>query len=69
MVITWARVLCLICMPEGRRPEGIHIRQSTSAHVITTMLHFLSKLTQQLKLRNRSICGDCIYSAACEFRL
>ena len=36
---------------------------------ITTMLHFLSELTQQLKLRVWSICGDCIYSVACEFRL
>ena len=24
----------------GPRAEGIHIRQSTSAHVITNMLHF-----------------------------
>ena len=51
------------------RAEGIHIRQSTRAHVITIMLHFLSELTQQLKLRVRSICGDCIYSVACEFQL
>ena len=51
----------------GPRASGIHIRQSTHAHVITTMLHFLSELTQQLKLRVRSICGDCIYSVACEF--
>ena len=51
----------------GPRASGIHIRQSTHAHVITTMLHFLSELTQQLKLRVWSICGDCIYSVACEF--
>ena len=49
------------------RAEGIHIRQSTSAHVITITLHFLSELTQQLKLRVWLIRGDCIYSVACEF--
>ena len=26
IVVTWARGICLICMPEARRPEGIHIR-------------------------------------------
>ena len=51
------------------RADGVHIRQATSACVTTIMYHFLSKLTQQLKLRVRSICGDCIYSVACEFRL
>ena len=51
------------------KPEGVHIRQATSACVTTIMYHFLSELTQQLKLRVRSICGDCIYSVACEFRL
>ena len=44
-VITQARVLSLIYMydVQGRAaPEGqcIYIRQSTSAHVITNMLHF-----------------------------
>ena len=53
----------------GPRASGVHIRQATSACVTTIMYHFLSELTQQLKLRVRSICGDCIYSVACEFRL
>ena len=26
IVVTWVRGICLICMPEGRRAEGIHIR-------------------------------------------
>ena len=64
IVVTQARVVCLICTP-----EGVHIRQATSACVTIIMYHFLSELTQQLKLRVRSICGDCIYSVACEFRL
>ena len=54
---------------QNLRAEGVHIRQATSANVTTTMYHFLSELTQQLKLRVQSICGDCIYSVACEFRL
>ena len=50
IVVTWARGICLICMPEGRRAEGIHIRQITSAHVTSNMYHFwysknLPKLT------------------------
>ena len=37
--VTQARVVCLICTPEGRRPraEGGHIRQTTSACVTTIM--------------------------------
>ena len=62
IVVTQARVVCLMA-------SGVHIRQATSACVTTIMYHFPSELTQQLKLRVRSICGDCIYSVACEFRL
>ena len=51
------------------RASGVHIRQAASACITTIMYHFLSELTQQLKLRVRSICSDCIYSVACEFRL
>ena len=41
LVITWALVLSLICMPSALGPAAlgllayIHIRQSTRAHVIT----------------------------------
>ena len=45
IVVTQARVLCLICTHDVRgraAPEGecVHIRQSTSACVTTNMLHF-----------------------------
>ena len=35
-VVTWARGVCLICMP-GPRAVGMHIRQIPSAHVTTDM--------------------------------
>ena len=39
--VTWARVVCLICTPSALgpaalRPRGIHIRQTTRAHVTNT---------------------------------
>ena len=43
IVVTWARGICLICMPKARGPQArglrayIHIRQITSAHVTTIM--------------------------------
>ena len=41
IVVTWARVICLICMPAtlGLRPRvlGMHIRQITNAHVTSVM--------------------------------
>ena len=45
IVVTWARGICLICMPKARGPqarraEGIHIRQITRAHVTSNMYHF-----------------------------
>ena len=35
LLVTCALVIYLICMPEGRRAEGIHIRQIPRAHVTT----------------------------------
>ena len=37
IVVTQARVLCLICTPGSPRAEGGHIRQSTSDCVTTIM--------------------------------
>ena len=39
--VTWARVVCLICIPRGTRAagpraEGVHIRHTTRAHVTNT---------------------------------
>ena len=41
IVVTWAQVVCLICTPRaaGPRTEGVHIRQTISAHVTTVMCH------------------------------
>jgi len=42
IVVTWARVVCLLCTPVAQGPQargqkGVHIRQITSAHVTTIM--------------------------------
>ena len=45
IVVIWARVICLICMPSAlgaQRALGIHIRQITSDHVTTNVLHLSS---------------------------
>ena len=41
IVVTWARVVCLIYTPKARGPqaEGVYIRQTTSAYVTTVMYH------------------------------
>ena len=46
IVVTWARWICLICMPETQGPQArglkayVHIRQITRAHVRSNMYHF-----------------------------
>ena len=48
IVVTWARVVCLTHMytrgpkAAGSRVKGVHIRQTTSAHVTTDMCHAIN---------------------------
>ena len=47
IVVTWARGICLICMPSalaGPWASGMHVRQITSAHVTGNMYHFRALL-------------------------
>ena len=52
---------------QSPRAEGIHIRQSTSAHVTTTMLHFWhSKICPKLDVDiSIYLYSDDIYIYAC----
>jgi len=58
IVVTWARVICLKCMPSvlGLRPRtfGIHFRQITNARVTTIMQHFL-RLIALMPIRIRPL--------------
>ena len=47
MVVTWAWVICLICMSSalGPRASGIHIRQIPHGHVTTNKYHFVPIVT------------------------
>ena len=62
MVMSWARVVCLMYAPgaQGHRPEGVYIRQATSAHGMTNIYHFLC--VGKCKAAQGFLKLQCIYS-------
>ena len=64
IVVTWARVIGLICMPKALGPVARGLRAYISDKSRVSMLQLICSTFQQavLKLRVQLNCSNCFYS-------